>query len=334
MSGSSLDPNVKRTSTLRRIPRSDKLRYVEAPGLEGHVCAFRLASDSETTTVEAATGRAMALVGDEIFLATPGSRESNRILVGGVPEGGLVPGREYWMLAESGVVGELTTGTPLAKSFLTQVRYLGAIVDEDDELLTLRRFAVPKVEKPLEHGATLLLIVGTSAEVGKTTAGLTMLRTLLATGHSSVVVLKATGTSAVTEIAAYRDYGAARAYDCVDFGLPTTYPSERNDMDGVFDLALDTCLSLPADAVLIECGGDMLAANIPIFLQRLKSRRTPTKIVLAAADPLGAFGASQMLRDMGLSADLITGPCTDTPASQRRTEALCKTQAMNMLRKS
>ena len=119
----------------------------------------------------------------------------------------------------------------------------------------------------------------------------------------------------------------------MDFGLPTTYPSERKDMQRIFDRALDTCLTMPADAVVIECGGDMLAANIPVFLKRLKRRRSRATVVLAAADPLGAFGGTQMLRDIGLPANLITGPCTDTPASQQRTESLCKTPAMNMLRR-
>ena len=135
------------------------------------------------------------------------------------------------------------------------------------------------------------------------------------------------------EIANYQDYGAAQVFDCVDFGLPTTYPSERKDMQRIFDRALDTCLTMPADAVVIECGGDMLAANIPVFLKRLKRRRSRATVVLAAADPLGAFGGTQMLRDIGLPANLITGPCTDTPASQQRTESLCKTPAMNMLRR-
>jgi hypothetical protein len=66
-------------------------------------------------------------------------------------------------------------------------------------------------------------------------------------------------------------------------------------------------------------------------LRRLKRRRTHPKIILAARDALGAFGATAMLRKMGLPVDLITGPCTDTPAGQQRTEALCRTQAMNLV---
>ena len=259
--------------------------------------------------------------------------ESNIVLVGGVPKDGLIPGTTYWVISEGGVVGELITNTPLARRFLGEVTYLGTVIDAAGRTLTLQEFAVPPVARFKDHGAPISLIVGTGPEVGKTTAGLGLLRTFLAKGHTTVIVLKATGTSSFAEIANYQDYGAAQVFDCVDFGLPTTYPSERKDMQRIFDRALDTCLTMPADAVVIECGGDMLAANIPVFLKRLKRRRSRATVVLAAADPLGAFGGTQMLRDIGLPANLITGPCTDTPASQQRTKSLCKTPAMNMLRR-
>ena len=177
---------------------------------------------------------------------------------------------------------------------------------------------MPAVPRFKDHGATLSLIVGTGPEVGKTTAGIGMLRTFLAKGYATVIVLKATGTSSFAEIANYLDYGAAHVFDCVDFGLPTTYPSKRKGMERIFDRALDTCLTMPADAVVIECGGDMLAANIPVFLKRLKKRRTSARVLLAAAIPC-AWGGTQVLRNIGLPVNLITGPCTDTPASQQRT---------------
>ena len=72
-------------------------------------------------------------------------------------------------------------------------------------------------------------------------------------------------------------------------------------MTRLFDQALDTCLSIPADAVLIECGGDLLGANVPLFLKRLKRRRARPKVVFAAADAVGAWGGTQMLRKMGLT---------------------------------
>jgi dethiobiotin synthetase len=250
--------------------------------------------------------------------------------VGGIPKRGLVPGKTYWLLADSGLVGDLVGDTPHANSFLGRATYLGALAGEDGQIITIQQFTASTAHRQADHGAPVYLIVGTSPDVGKTTAGLAVLRTLLDKGHAKVIALKATGTSSVTEIMAYTDYGAAQVFDCVDFGLPSTHPSNRKGMDRVFDRALGACLSIPADAVVIECGGDILGANVPTFLRRLRRKRSHAKVILVARDALGALGATRMLRDMGLPVDLITGPCTDTPAVQQRTQALCRTAAMNL----
>jgi hypothetical protein len=332
MKGGPLPASVKRTSVLRRVPPFGNLRFAQAPGFEGCVCAFKLAPETSPIIVEAVTGRSMTVVPGDVFLATPGYRESTRFAVGGIPKRGLIPGNNYWVLSESGVVGNLIGGTPLAKTHLGEAKYLGVVCGDDRQTLNIRDFALPAADRLSDYGAPVFLFLGTSAEIGKTTAGLTVLRALLQKGHATVIALKATGTSGITEIASYQDYGAAQVFDCVDFGLPTTYPSKRKGMADLFERVLDTCLSIPADSVLIECGGDMMGANVPIFLKHLKRRRSRAKVILAAADALGALSGTRMLREIGLSVSLITGPCTDSPTLRQRTEALCRTPAMNMAR--
>jgi hypothetical protein len=327
--GKILAADIKRTSVLRRLPTLGRLHYREAPGDEGSVCAFQLVSDASPIIVEAVSGRAMALVPRDVFLATPGHRESTRWVVGGIPKRGLSPRKNYWILSESGVVGNLVAGTPLTKSHLGRVKYLGVVCRDDDQILNIRQFAVNAV-RASDKGAAVYLFVGTSAEVGKSTAVITVLQALLKNGHS-VVAFKATGTSSFGEIVKYKDYGAAQVFDCVDFGLPTTYPSERVGIGRIFDHALDACLSIPTDAILIECGGDMLGANVPIFLKRLKQRRSHPKVILAAADALGALSGASLLRKLGLPVSMITGPCTDTPTLSERTRKLCGIPAINML---
>jgi hypothetical protein len=332
MNGATLAADVKRTSVLRRLPPFPALRYIRAGGLEGHVCAFELVADAAPILVEAASGRAMTLVPGDVFLAAPGYRESTRWVVGRIPRRGLAPGSDYWVLAENGMVGELVGEGPAEKTHLQRARYLGAVCDPKGQILNIRQF-IESIGERGDRGAPVFLVVGTSAEVGKTTASIGVLQTLLAQGHADVVVLKATGTSSLTELATYRDFGARHTFDCVDFGLPTTYPSNRKGIERVFEQALDKCLSIPADAVLIECGGDILGANVPTFLKCLKRRRSRLKVVLAAADALGAQGGIRMLERIGLSVNLITGPCTDTPTLQRRTVTLCGIPAMNIARR-
>jgi hypothetical protein len=332
-----LTADPKRTSALRRLPALHEIRYVDARGHEGDVCAFELAPDASPIAVEAVTGRAMMLAPGDVFLGTAGYRESTRWVVGGVPYGGLVPDDTYWVLSESGVVGDLVGDSPRAKSHLGQVRFLGCVQDEDGRALNIRQFTeTPDVKTPgagaTDHGAPVFLVVGTSAEVGKTTAAIAVLRALRLQGESTAIALKATGTSSFTELAAYLDFGAMQAFDCVDFGLPTTYPSGRDDIASTFERGLDTCLSIDAGAVIIECGGDMLGANVPVFLECLKRRRSDAKVILVAADAPGAIGGQRMLADMGLSPSLIAGPCTDTPTLRQRTEAVCGVHAINLAR--
>jgi len=273
----------------------------------------------------------MEIAPGDAFLATPGYREPRWGAVGKIPPGGLVPGNDYWVLSDSGVVGELISYSALQMGHLRRVRYLGAVYGDCGETLNIRQFGVTG-SGGTDRDAPVYLILGTSTEVGKTTAGVAVLRALRMKGHTTVVALKATGTPSIAEIARYQDFGAAQAFDCVDFGLPTTYPVGRRGISDFLGNALDFCLSLPADAVVVECAGDPVSANAPELLACLTARRSDLKIILAAADALGAMGAKHALAEIGLTISLITGPCTDTPIMRERTEALCGIPAINLAR--
>jgi len=331
MNGGSLPANVKRTSALRRVPPLEAIRFQLACGNEGDVCAFELASHASPIAVESPTGRTMTIAPGDVFLGTPGHRAARRWAVGSIPDDGLIPGNDYWVLSDSGVVGKLISRSHLEMPHLGRVRYLGAVYGDRGETLNIRQFGVTSSRGPVRD-TPLYLILGTSSEVGKTTAGVAVLRTLRLQGHTNVVALKATGTSSFAELAQYLDFGAAEAFDCIDFGFPTTYPVGRKDIVEFFSSALDFCLSLPADAVIVECSGDPVSADAPKLLECVKARRPHPKIILAAADALGAMGAKMALAKIGLEINLITGPCTDTTILRQWTEDLCGIPAINMAR--
>ena len=129
------------------------------------------------------------VVPGDVFLGTPGIEESNRILVGGVPTRGLVPGKDLL-----GARRMRRRRRPDRRHAARQdISRSGAISrsgrrrrrpHHDDAAVrhTARPPFAPITDAPL------LLIVGTSAEVGKTTAGLAVLRALRKNGYRSVVV--------------------------------------------------------------------------------------------------------------------------------------------------
>src|SRR5262249_8031899 len=149
----------------------------------------------------------------------------------------------YWVLAQAGIVGDLVGDSPGAKSHLGQARYLGAVRTDGAENLNIRDFAVGMGANKSDQSRPLYVVLGTSAEVGKTTAGIAIVRSLMQRGYTTIITLKATGTSSISELLAYQDFGVRHAFDCVDFGLPTTYPSDRGSMEVIFDRQLDFCFS-------------------------------------------------------------------------------------------
>lgn len=322
---------MKKTSALRRIPTFDECHCVSIRGREGAVCVFELSIDARTIVVESVCSRRMILAPGDMFLGTTGYRESTRWVVGGVPGGGLIPGRSYRVLAECGVVGDFRGESPLQKDHLGEVTYVGSISTRDGQAVNIDQFAAGADAPVVDRRAPVFLFVGTSAEVGKTTAASVVLRSLRMKGARSITALKATGTSSLAELMIYKDFGANHVFDCVDFGLPTTYPSGRKGMEAFFSRALDTCLSIPSDGVVIECGGDLLGGNVPVFLRCLKLRRPDARVVLAAADAFGASCAKRMLEEeTGLAVTMVTGPCTDTPTLLSRTQTMCGIPAVNM----
>ena len=124
------------------MPAGLAVRVVEQCGLEGDVCAFALASGAAPLSAEAVTGRAMTIAPGDVFLGTPGHRESTRWVVGSVPDGGLVPGNEYWVLADCGAVGAFIGDSPREKGHLGRVTFLGTAQDADGAGLNIRQFAV------------------------------------------------------------------------------------------------------------------------------------------------------------------------------------------------
>src|SRR5204862_4664864 len=99
--------------------------------------------------------------------------------------------------------------SPSEMAHLGRVRYLGAVCGDRGEPLNIRQFAVTNAEGPnpegTDHNAPVYLILGTSSEVGKTTAGVAVLRALRMQGQTTVIALKATGTPSIAEIAPYQD---------------------------------------------------------------------------------------------------------------------------------
>jgi hypothetical protein len=160
----------------------------------------------------------------------------------------------------------------------------------------------PRAEIP-----PVLLVLGTSTDVGKTTVACRVLQEL--SKEIGCVALKASGTEWIQDTLQHTGSGAAWGMNFGFVGLPTTYSIEA----GIYKRAMTTLyryvndpscipsLKRPPiardrpwtrpDMVLIEHGGDILGASVPVFLDDDYLTESIRMILVCSESALAMLGA-------------------------------------------
>ena len=133
----------------------------------------------------------------------------------------------------------------------------------------------------MKPSAPVVLVLGTSAEVGKTTSAAAIIRALKAEGRE-VGATKFSGTGRMRDIRALADIGALPWLDFPDVGLATTY---------TFNLVN----SGRPEVIVAEAGGDPIEANVSTFLADKNLMEHVRTAVIVAGDVMGMMGTIDYL---------------------------------------
>ncbi len=198
-----------------------------APGIghEGNLVVVEVASDKGSTMhVENSFGRDERMHKGDIFVGVLANRYSGTSESGGVPPQGLVinPDHELNLLSTAGVVGKIEAIPPGKFPKALDLKPLG-LVSQQGKPVTLEDLC-GSWHETLQPSSPIVVVTGTSAEVGKTTTSSALIRALKAEGIR-VAGTKFAGTGRMRDILSMRDAGAHPWLDFPDVGLATTYTS-------------------------------------------------------------------------------------------------------------
>ena len=215
-----------------------------------------------------------------------------------------------------------------------QLEVLGAVLDFPDPAQRLgvpanvRRAAHPPVEPPAQLPPALAF-VGTAMDAGKTTAASLAIAELCRRGLK-VAAGKLTGVSLRRDVLQMADNGASPVSVFTDFGVVTT--TEANAV-GVGRSMLGFLAEADPDLLVLEMGDGLLGSyGVHALLSDPVFRGGLSAVALCAQDPVGAWGASQLLEQRyGLKADAVTGPVTDSPVGRSFCQAELGVPAINAL---
>jgi hypothetical protein len=302
------------------------------PCEEGVVVAVRVRNDKSTySQLELPSGRMAQVKKGDVVAGALGHRHALFGYSGHLPER-LAPGDTVHLLNMGGVIGICDSVNPdLGPPFECEV--LGAVLHFPylgERIGVAARIGGEPLalEAPIDAaGVPVIALVGSCMNCGKTAAACTLVRHL---SHGGLIVdgLKATGVSLRRDVLAMEDAGARATALFTDFGIVSTTPANAPALTRT--LVTRLAAGRP-DVIVAELGDGLLGAyGVAAILEDERIRAAFTAVVLAANDPVAAWGGVRILREQfGIEPVAVTGPATDNVAGTRIIEEVVGVPAIN-----
>lgn len=319
--------SVTRSLPLRRDLRVSETIHCE----EGAVVAVRILNQkSHYNTLELTTGRFAAIKPGDIIVGALGFRNALLGYSGVIPER-LAPGDHVQVLNLGGVIGHCTSfspsvGEPFQAEVLGQVLTFGELGSRKGTPASIAASS-PLIDQLPTVMTPVIAVVGTCMNSGKTEACLALIQQLVRKGLR-VMAAKTTGVSLRRDVLAMEDAGAERALIFTDFGVVTTSAKTSAPLTCTMLSDLDQS---HADVIVVELGDGLMGDyGVDAILEHPDLQRHLKNIVLAANDPVGAWGGVKMLAERyNLRPAVVTGPATDHEAGTRLIESQLGVSAIN-----
>ena len=178
-----------------------------------------------------------------------------------------------------------------------------------------------------EPPVPVVALVGSCMNSGKTAAACALVRHF---SHGGLVVdaLKATGVSLRRDVLAMEDAGARSTALFTDLGVVATTAANA---PGVTRTLITQLAAGRPDVIVAELGDGLLGAyGVDAILADPEIRGAFTAVVLAANDPVAAWGGVRLLADdFGIRPAVVTGPATDNLAGTRILEQTLRVPSAN-----
>jgi hypothetical protein len=320
----------KIASATGNIPLRREVRISpEITAREGFLVAGRVHGEKSTyNQLEDLYGRMVTLHEGDVIAGVLGTRNALHGYSGFVPEE-IAVGDTLQLLNLGGVIGRCTSVNPdLGRPF--DVEILGGILvfpEFEDRSGVPAHIGMNSITGVGPADIPVVFVAGTCMNSGKTSAACRLIRQLARRG-SAVGACKLTGVSLRRDVLQMRDYGARWAVSFTDAGIVSTTPKTSVDVARKIVAHL---AQAGAEVVVAELGDGILGEyGVAEILADPELKARAAVVVLCANDPVGAWGAQQILRErFGLEIDVVSGPTTDNAVGTRYIKEQLGLEALN-----
>lgn len=300
---------------------SDPSRFHLATGATvvpqaGDVVIARVTEILNHKRVETPESRKAILFEGAIIMLAYGNRYAADQFLSHVPDS-LEP---CHLVAAGGVAG-MVTEQHVNMDDPTRIEPLGLLADEHG-VVNLTRFSPYQLRPlpatvgaevaPLPGRPRVIGVLGTSMNSGKSTAMACLVNGLTNAGLK-VSAGKSTGTGAGNDPMIYHDGGAAKVLDFTDFGFPTTFKLEYEQVRSLTVNLIDALSETDTDVVVVEIADGVYQGETARLLRDPLFQSVVDTVVFAASDALGAVAGVRELQEAGLEVAAVSGVLTSSP---------------------
>jgi hypothetical protein len=246
-------------------------------------------------------------------MAAFGTRYATAQFEGYVPED---CNRELHILGAGGTVGFIQSmHEKFADIGPTTLRFVGTATDLQGKVIntkTMKRKQLMHFTGNAAHATKVILSVGSSMDSGKTTSAAFLVRGLKKAGHR-VAFIKLTGTVYTKDCDLNYDHGADMTADFGDFGFPSTYMCDEQELLNLYESLLAKTLRAKPDYVVMEIADGLYQRETKMLLGNHELLDTIHGVIFSAGDSLAAINGIHVLHGWGIKPFAISGLLTASP---------------------
>ena len=279
----------------------------------GDVGVFEVLHIGKHRNVQGDSKRNITIVAGDHIMAAFGTRYATAQFEGYVPEH---VNQELHILGGGGTVGVIASMHDKFENIgPTKLRLTGLAVDKRGKVINTKKLMRRRIKTFSGAAAAVtkvILSLGSSMDSGKTTSAAYLVHGLKKAGMS-VAFIKLTGTVYTKDCDLGYDMGADVVADFSDYGFPSTYMCDKEELLYLYESLLSKVLPHRPDYVVMEIADGLYERETKMLLTIPKFISTVEGVIFSAGDSLAAINGIQLLKKWGIYPAAISGLFTASP---------------------
>lgn len=279
----------------------------------GDVAVFEVLEIGKHQSIQGENKRNVAIVPGDLIMGAFGTRYATEQFEGYVPEN---INMELHILGAGGTVGKIASMHERYEDIgPTTLRFSGFVKNRFNQIVntkTIKQKQLLSFSGTAATASRIVLSLGSSMDSGKTTSAAYLIHGLKESGYQ-VAYVKLTGTVYTKDCDLATDLGADAVSDFSDFGYPSTYMCNVDELLDLYESCIALVLKANPDFVIMEIADGLYQRETKLLLNSAKFKQTIDSVIFSANDSLAAISGVQTLNQQKLYPSFLSGLFTCSP---------------------